>query len=56
VVSLLKKHGSLTRADYQRLFRLREAEALKELKALLESGGLLRKGRGRGTHYVLAKT
>ena len=56
VVSLLKKHGSLTRADYQRLFRLREAEALKELKALLESGVLLRKGRGSGTHYVLAKT
>lgn len=53
ILSYVEKHGQITNRELQRLAHLSHASSHKELMILVESGVLKKKGKGRGTHYVL---
>ena len=53
ILSYVKKHGQITNRELQALVNLSHASAHKELVTLVESGVLRKKGKGRGTHYLL---
>lgn len=48
----LEEHGSLTNADYRRVFGVTRHVALTELQRLTEEGVLTARGARRGAHYV----
>jgi len=48
------EHGRITNREYQALFEVSYDTAHRDLRELLEKGLIERRGRGRGTHYVLA--
>lgn len=50
----LAEHNTLTNADYRRLTGAIEMTALRDLTDLVERGVLERRGRKKGTYYVLA--
>lgn len=53
ILSYVEKHGRITNREAQRLANLSHASSHKELKTLVENGVLRKKGKGRGTHYLL---
>ena len=53
ILSYVEKHGQITNRELQQQANLSHSSAHKELLALVESGLLIRKGKARGTHYVL---
>lgn len=48
----LDEHGSLTNADYRRIFGVTRYVAVSELRRLVEEGVLELRGERRGAHYV----
>ncbi len=53
ILAYVEKHGQITNRELQQLTNLSHASAYKELLTLVESGVLVKKGKARGTHYVL---
>ena len=53
ILAYVEKHGRITNRELQQLANLSHASAYKELLTLVESGVLVKKGKARGTHYVL---
>lgn len=54
VIAALKAQGSLSSAAYQKLTGASRQTASRDLDSLVEKGVVERRGRGRGTRYVLA--
>lgn len=52
VRSYLDERGSLTNADYRRIFGVTRYVAVNELRRLVEEGVLELRGERRGSHYV----
>lgn len=50
----VKIHGTMTNAEYQRLAATTRPTAIRDLADLVNKGLLLRRGEGRGSHYVIA--
>ncbi len=44
----------MTNADYQRLAAISRPTAIRDLADLVNKGLLVRRGEGRGAHYVVA--
>ena len=53
ILAYVEKNGRITNRELQQLANLSHASAYKELLTLVESGVLVKKGKARGTHYVL---
>ena len=53
ILAYIEKHGRITNRELQQLADFSHATAHKELLALVESGMLIKKGKARGTHYLL---
>ena len=53
ILAYVEKNGRITNRELQQLANLSHASAHKELLTLVESGILVKKGKARGTHYVL---
>ena len=53
ILAYVEKNGRITNRELQQLANLSHASAHKELLTLVESGVLVKKGKARGTHYVL---
>jgi len=53
-IEYIQEHGKITNHEYQTLFEVSYDTAYRDLRGLLEKGLIERRGRGRGTHYVLA--
>jgi ATP-dependent DNA helicase RecG len=51
-VDYVQKHGRITMAEYRALAQLGKRQAQKDLKVLVDSGVLVRKGTGRATYYI----
>lgn len=52
VRAVLEERGSLTNADVRRLSGYSRTEALRLMRSLIEEGGVVLKGKGRGACYV----
>jgi len=50
----IKTHGFITNKYYSQLAEISERQALRELSELVDSGRLLRTGKGRACRYVLS--
>ncbi len=50
----VKTHGTMTNAEYQRLAATTRPTAIRDLADLVNKGLLVRRGEGRGAHYVVA--
>jgi ATP-dependent DNA helicase RecG len=55
VLSYIKNHGSIKRADVMDLCRITKDQAYILLCRLKENGAIFQKGHSRGTFYVLEK-
>jgi predicted HTH transcriptional regulator len=55
-ITFARLEGHITNASYQKLVGGSRRTALRELDALVQFGILDSKGKGRGAHYVMAKT
>ena len=55
-ITFARLEGRITNASYQKLVGGSRRTALRELDALVQFGILDPKGKGRGAHYVIAKT
>ncbi len=55
-ITFARLEGRITNASYQKLVGGSRRTALRELDALVQFGILNPKGKGRGAHYVMAKT
>lgn len=53
-MEFIKTNGFITNKYYSRLAEISERQALRELSELVESGRLLRVGKGRACRYVLS--
>lgn len=53
-MEFIKTNGFITNKYYSRLAEVSERQALRELSELVESGRLLRIGKGRACRYVLS--
>ena len=53
ILAYIEKNGRITNRELQQLANLSHASAYKELLTLVESGVLVKKGKARGTHYIL---
>ncbi|MDE0088079.1 MAG: winged helix-turn-helix transcriptional regulator, partial [Candidatus Poribacteria bacterium] len=53
ILAYVEKNSQITNRELQQLANLSHAAAHKELVTLVESGVLVKKGKARGTHYVL---
>ncbi len=53
ILAYIEKHGRITNRELQQLADLSHATAHKELLTLVQSGLLNKKGKARGTYYVL---
>ncbi len=53
ILAYVENHGRITNRELQAIANLSHASAHKELMILVESGVLVKKGKARGTHYVL---
>ena len=53
ILAYVEKHGRITNRELQQLADLSHATAHKELLTLVQSGLLNKKGKARGTYYVL---
>ncbi len=53
ILAYVEKHGQITNRELQQLADLSHATAHKELLTLVQSGLLNKKGKARGTYYVL---
>ncbi len=54
ILSYLKEHDSITMREYAKLTSRSPAARSKDLKALVESGVLVKYGQGRATYYYLS--
>jgi two-component system NtrC family response regulator len=54
-MEFIKTHGFITNKYYSQLARISERQALRELSELVDSGRLLRTGKGRACRYVLSE-
>jgi len=52
VLTYVRKHGRIKRGDAADLCKISPFQASRLLKRLRESGRIVAKGRGKGTHYV----
>lgn len=50
----VKEHGSIDNSTYQKLNTISRQTATRDLSDLTDKGVLEQKGKGAGTHYVLA--
>lgn len=50
---MVRKNGQIRTGEYVKAFRVREKTALRELKELVKKKFLRKRGKGRGTHYIL---
>ncbi|UZE92321.1 MAG: DeoR family transcriptional regulator [Methanosarcinales archaeon] len=50
----IEKYGKITRAEYEKLYSVSERTANRELNGLVNKKLIEKRGRGPGTHYVLA--
>jgi ATP-dependent DNA helicase RecG len=53
VLTYIRKHGHIKRADAADLCRISPFQATRLLKTLVKSGKIVKKGRGKSTHYVI---
>ncbi|MGA3114889.1 MAG: sigma-54 dependent transcriptional regulator [Syntrophobacteraceae bacterium] len=53
-IEFIKTHGFITNKYYSQLAEISERQALRELSELVDSGRLLRTGKGRACRYVLS--
>ena len=53
-IQYLRRKGRITNKEYRQVFRATEKKAYSDLVAMYNMGLLRRRGKGRGTHYVLA--
>jgi len=49
----VREHGSITSAEYQRLFGVKKRQAQVDLSAMVDANALIQRGGGRSTRYVL---
>ncbi len=52
-VKYLEQNEDIKRKDYCDLFGIGKSVAFEELDEMVEKGIIERKGKGRGTHYIL---
>ena len=52
-MEFIKTHGFITNKYYSQLAEISERQALRELSELVDTGRLLRTGKGRACRYVL---
>lgn len=50
----IEKYGKITRAEYEKLYSVSERTANRELNGLVNKKLIEKRGRGPGTHYILA--
>lgn len=50
---IVRKKGKIKTGDYVKAFKVKDKTALRELKELVKKKFLSKRGKGRGTHYVL---
>ena len=55
-IVFIKTHGFITNKYYSQLAEISERQALRELSELVDSGRLIRTGKGRGCRYVLSES
>ena len=55
VVALAKKQGSVTRKEVETLLGIGQTTSGRLLKQMVENGLVVRKGKGKNTHYCLSK-
>ena len=53
-IDFIKSNGFITNKHYSQFAKISERQALRELSELVESGRLLRLGKGRACRYVLS--
>lgn len=53
IVEFINQHGKITNRDVQKMFKLSDEGALKEIKKLVKLDVIESKGKGRSLHYVL---
>jgi two-component system NtrC family response regulator len=53
-LEFVRNEGQITNKSYSRLNDVSERQALRELTEMLQSGVLVRIGKGRACRYVLA--
>ena len=53
VLEYLKAYGQITRSEYCTLTGVQRSEAYRELQEMVQKRLVVRRGRGRGVHYVL---
>lgn len=53
ILQLLRKHGTLTRAQIEAAAGMKKDHAIRVLNALINSGTITKEGAGRGTRYRL---
>ena len=54
-VQHVKENGQISNKQYRELSNLSDVAALKDIQELVEKKILIKRGRGPGTHYVLAQ-
>ncbi len=54
-IDYIKKHGSITNGNYQKINKIGRVYALKELKDLEKYGVIKRVGRGRSVNYIFSE-
>ena len=53
ILAYVEEHGRITNRELQKLAELSHSTAHKELLTFIQSGLLIKKGKGRGTYYIL---
>ncbi|KPJ73370.1 hypothetical protein AMJ52_03830 [candidate division TA06 bacterium DG_78] len=53
IVEFINQNGRITNRDMQKMFKISDEGALKEVKKLVKLGVLKSQGKGRSLHYVL---
>jgi two-component system NtrC family response regulator len=54
-MEFIKTNGFITNKYYSQLAEISERQALRELSELVDTGKLLRVGKGRACRYVLSQ-
>ena len=53
ILNFVEKTGRITNKDVQTLLQVKDSRALKVLKSLVVAGLLVKKGKLRGSYYIL---
>lgn len=53
IIEYIEERGAITNKEVQNLLNVTDSRALKILRELVESGGLRKEGKLRGSYYKL---